>query len=250
MTSCHRGTIMRLNFTQPLLFSTLLLIPASYATNLFSTGFEPPTYTTGPLNGQGGWTNTTPAVVENSVVFAGSQAVAIDSTGASQSIFGQGLNYNSAVDPNQVVVFDVEFMESATGNDPTWDIFVVDGNAGFIDQLAVRGQVVAFGTNTTVSITPGVWNDFQMVLNFSNQTVDAYLNSVFVSEGNFGSPSTTITAFGAGINSTFNGPDTATAYFDNFSVTSVSPEPGSAIFVLVGTAVLVPLVRRRLKKAA
>jgi hypothetical protein len=241
---------MRLNNTHALLFSTLLLIPASYATNLFSTGFESPTYATGPLNGQGGWANATPAVVENSVVFAGSQAVAIDSTGAATSIFSQGLNYDSTVDPNQIVVFDVEFMEGAAANNPTWDIFIVDGNAGFIDQLAVRGQLVAFGTNSTVSITPGVWNDFQLVFNFSNETVDAYLNSAFVSSGVFGSPSTTITAFGAGINSTFNPPDTATAYYDNFSVTSVSPEPGSAMFVLAGAAILVPLARRRLKKAA
>jgi MYXO-CTERM domain-containing protein len=233
---------MNLNRSRTLLLSTLLLIPASYATTLFSTGFEPPTYAVGALNGQDGWTNA--AVVENSVVFAGSQAVAMNSTGVTgQTEFFHGLSYNSAVDPNPLVVFDVEFMESSAANDPIWDIFAIGGNGGFINQVAVTNTGrVAFGTNTTAQISAGVWNDFQMVVNFSNDTVSVYLNSVFVSSDVFSSPSTTLTVVAAGIN-TVAGTDTATGYFDNFSVT-VTPEPGSTGLVLAGLALLVVRYRR------
>jgi hypothetical protein len=223
--------------------SAFLLTPALNAETLFSTGFEPPSYTLGALNGQNGWTNTATPVVENTVVFAGSQAVAFDSTGVTgQNLAVHPLTYNSGTDPNQIVVFDAEFMESPTGNNPTWDVLAASGGAGFIAQLTVQNGNAQFGPDGkgivgAVPVTAGVWNDYQLVLNFVTGTASAYVDSTFIGSGAFTNPTTTLTSFNFGVNSLLNGTDTATGYYDNFSVTT-APEPGSVGFVLAGLALL------------
>jgi hypothetical protein len=225
------------------LVSSFLLTPALNAGTLFSTGFEPPTYTLGALSGQDGWTNSATPVVENTVVFAGSQAVAYDSTGVTgQNLAVHPVTYNSATDPDQIVVFDAEFMESPTGNNPTWDVFGVVGGAGFIAQLTVQSGKAQFGpdghgTVGAVPVTAGVWDDYQLVLNFATGTASAYVDSTFIGSGAFTSPSTTLTSFNLGVNSLLGATDTATGYYDNISVTA-TPEPGSVGFVLAGLALL------------
>jgi hypothetical protein len=241
---------MKLNPLLPLI-SAFLLTPTLNAGTLFSTGFEPPTYTLGALNGQNSWTNTTIPVVENTVVFAGSQAVAFDSTGVTgQNLAVQPLTYNSAADPDQIVVFDAEFMESPTGNDPTWDVFGVGGGAGFVAQLTVQNGKAQFGPDGqgivgAVPVTAGVWNDYQLVLNFATGTASAYVDSIFIGSGAFDNPTTTLTSFNLGVNSLLNGTDTATGYYDNISVTTTAPEPGSVGFVLAGLALLAARSRLR-----
>ncbi len=62
---------------------------------IYQTGFESselPPYSTGQLTGNNGWVGAAAAVVENSTVFSGSQAVSLDSTGlARQSLIGHNL---------------------------------------------------------------------------------------------------------------------------------------------------------------
>jgi hypothetical protein len=237
------------------LVSAFLLTPALNAETLFSTGFEPPSYTLGTLNGQNGWTNSSTPVVENTVAFAGSQAVAFDSTGVTgQNLALHPLTYNSATDPNQIVVFDAEFMQSPTGNNPTWDVFGVDGGAGFVAQLTVQNGKAQLGPDGQgiiggVPVTAGVWDDYQLVLNFATGTASAYVDSTFIGSGAFDNPTTTLTAFNFGVNSLLNGADTATGYYDDISVTA-TPEPGSVGFVVAGLALLAFSRAARPKNAA
>jgi hypothetical protein len=231
-----------------LVFSALSLAPALRA-DIFSTGFEPPTYTTGQLAGQDGRTGSTTAVVENTTVFAGSQAVAYDSTGvATQDLATHALTYNSVGNPYQTVVFDVEFMEGATGTSPDWDALAAVGNAGFIAQLTVANGDASFGpdvlgiTTGSVPITAGVWNDYQLVLNFQTDTATAYVDSTFIGVGAFATPSTSLSNLDLGINSLTGGVDTATGYFDNLTVTT--PEP-SALILLLTTLLAVTFVARK-----
>ena len=61
------------------------------AATIFSTGFEPPDYMTGPLTGQQTWSGGG-GTVETGTVFAGVQAVGYDATGVSgQTINGIGV---------------------------------------------------------------------------------------------------------------------------------------------------------------
>jgi hypothetical protein len=61
------------------------------AATIFSTGFEPPDFTTGPLAGQQGWSAIGGAggTVETGTVFAGVQAVGFDTTGVSTETFNR-----------------------------------------------------------------------------------------------------------------------------------------------------------------
>ena len=102
------------------ILTTLCLTPVSHAATIFQTGFESsevPSYSTGQLSGENGWAGTTAAVVENSTVFSGLQAVSLDSTGLTgHSLIGHELTYSSNSNPDQIVIFAVEFMESSSGS--------------------------------------------------------------------------------------------------------------------------------------
>jgi hypothetical protein len=242
------NTKLRTPYTCLLVFSALSLAPALRA-DIYSTGFEPPTYSTGQLSGQDGWSASSTPVVENTTVFAGSQAVAYDSNGITgQDLATHGLTYDSVGNPYQTVVFDVEFMEGATGTSPDWDVLAAFGDVGFIAQLTVANGVAAFGpdiagdTTGSVPITAGVWNDYQLVLNFQTDIASAYVDSTFIGSGAFASASTSLSGVDFGINSLTGGTDTATGYFDNLSV--VAPEP-SALILLLTTLLAVTFVARK-----
>jgi len=229
-----------------IMFVSALSAAPALAGNIYSTGFEPTTYSTGTLSGQNGWTGSTAPVVENSTVYAGSQAVGFDSTGLSgQSLAYQSLSYNAT---GQTVTFSTEFMEGSSGTQPFWDVLAVNGNNGFLDQLIVANGNATLGLASTnvgsVAITAGQWNEFQLVFNFSTQTVSAYVGSTLIGSGAFANSATSLSLLDFGINNS-NGLETATGYWDNMSVTA--PEPGSLLLLatgLLGLAVLLGCKKR------
>src|SRR5689334_24892731 len=80
----------KFKYTLPTLLVALIaaLAPLAHAdVVLYSTGFENPPFTTGPIAGQDGWNVFGPGIstVENTFVKTGSQAVFIDGSTASQS---------------------------------------------------------------------------------------------------------------------------------------------------------------------
>src|SRR5579872_1711509 len=66
---------------------------AAHAQVLFQTGFEPPAYTTGALNGQNGWAAPSNGTVESSTVLTGSQAVQFSSSGLEHAESYQSTDY-------------------------------------------------------------------------------------------------------------------------------------------------------------
>ncbi len=225
------------------ILTMLCLTPLSQAGTIFQTGFESsevPSYSTGQLSGNNGWAGTTAAVVENSTVFSGLQAVSLDTTGlAGQSLIGHNLTYDSSSDPNQIVVFDIEFMESTSGNRSNWDPLNVGANGLVVAQIVVQtnGNAVLGVLGPSVGSIPvsrGTWNDFQLVLDFQTQTVTGYVNSQLLGSGTFANPTTVLTRVNIGLNSAPNGDS---GYFDQLSVSSI-PEPGYAGLVAAGLALI------------
>src|SRR5258708_3824525 len=113
---------------------SLSLAPIARAGVIFQTGFEStdtPAYSIGQLSGQNGWTGLISPVVENSTVFSGSQAVSFDSTGTvGQNLMHHSITYDSLTDADQIVVFDIHFMASATGTPSNWTVVGASGTGG------------------------------------------------------------------------------------------------------------------------
>jgi hypothetical protein len=245
----RRRTRLAIASSAGLVILTLLcLTPVSHAATVFQTGFESsevPSYSAGQLSGENGWAGTTSAVVENSTVFSGSLAVSLDSTGMTgQSLIGHSLTYDSATDPDQIVVFDIEFMESTTGNRSNWNPLNVGANGQVVTQIVVQtdGDAVlgvlgpAVGS---IAVSRGTWNDFRLVLDFQTDTVTGYVNSQLLGSGTFANPTTVLTRVNIGLNGS---PQGDTGYFDQLSVTTI-PEPGYAGLVAVGLALIAVRVR-------
>jgi hypothetical protein len=104
------------------------------AATIFSTGFEPPDYTTGALAGQQGWFGSG-GTVETGTVFAGVQAVGYDTTGVSTQVVN-AVGVPTAGQGSLVQVSD-EFFVAAVNGFANWDALAVIGNAGFVGQLGL-----------------------------------------------------------------------------------------------------------------
>ncbi len=214
-------------------------MPKASAGVIYQTGFEPPTFSTGTLNGQDSWyttgASTTQTVVETSTVKSGLQAVGITPSGANGVVVGgsRSSSYNAA---NQILTFGIDVFLSATGTKNFWtaldtqyyppsssypNIDVnIDGN-GLI-------HVFIMGTDNPsgVYVTRGVWNHYELDVNFINNTVNAVYNSTpLVQNVSFSPASTTL-----GLYAFYAQPGATTdaGYFDNFSATaSGSSTPAS-----------------------
>lgn len=233
---------------------SVLSVTVCHATVIFQTGFEQPDYAPGALAGQNGWISSSVPYVESGIAFSGSQAVAVDATGTSgQNIDDLGLNYTALGNPENVVTYDVEFMQSTLGTSSLWDVLAAFGSPGFISQVLVDGygNVYIDSVGGTVNVSRGVWNDFQLSLDFSTQTASAYANGQFVGSETFESPATGLNPYQGvafGINSS---PGTDSGYFDNLTITSAAaavPEPSTAWLIALGLAgAAVPM--RRVKRS-
>ena len=212
---------------------------------IYQTGFEPPTYTTGQLQGQDGWFNSTVPVVETTTVHSGAQAAAFSAVGlVGQNTARHALSYDSGSDPNGVVQLQAWAFLSGTGTLSRWDIFAAIGDGGFLAQLLVIGNTARLGTagftgNTIVPLA--AWNQFNLDLDFHSQLATAYVNGQLIGQSSFaGTTQHTLTEFAYGMNSL---PGTDQLFLDDLSITSAVPEPASVILLLTA----VPLVWQRRK---
>ena len=80
------------------LFATLTL----FAQSTYTTGFEPPTFTTGDVNGQDGWgylsNSLTGGDIVNSPVHAGVQSLSIKTRNAA-FVGVKNMNYSATISP-------------------------------------------------------------------------------------------------------------------------------------------------------
>jgi hypothetical protein len=220
---------------------------------IYQTGFEPPTFSPGTINGQDSWFTVGAAsssVIETTVVKTGAQGVGITPLGATSFLVGagRGASYNAA---DQTLTFGIDADFSATGTPSFWTVFDTQYNSSppnidlNVDQ---NGQIHIFvmGTDhpTGVSITRGVWNRYELDVNFFDDTVSAFYDGAPVLQGaSFSSTGTTL-----GLLAFFaqrGNPGTDSGYFDNLSVTAAAiPEP-DMFFSVIGAGVFLLLLRRR-----
>lgn len=239
--------------TSRTLFFALILASSARFLNgalIFQTGFETsdsPGYVTGQLNGQNGWCCNTVGVVENSTVFAGSQGVQFNASGTTgQSADAHGLPYTATGNPDYIVTMSTEFMQSATGSSSLWDVLVAFGSPAFLGQLFVDDGVASLDGIGSVPVGRGVWNDYQLILNFSTQTETALVNGQYIGSEAFQSFATglnPVQGLVIGINSS---PGTDSGFWDNVSVVSMAPEPSSSALLfcgLIAAAILIPKAR-------
>jgi hypothetical protein len=211
---------------------------------LYSTGFEAPTFTTGALDGQGGWTGAGGAAVENTVAYGGSQAVGAGS--------GAGAYYAETITPNGTVVLSAMIDIDANGSKTYFDVgtstSVYDITAGVqldaapngVTVLAVSGPAPYQSVGT---MSYGAWHDVSLILNYATQTFGVSIDGQSVASGlafcggdtNDGAClGNRVTQFGdaAFFSRSARSGD---SYMDNVSIDAV-PEPGAWSLMIAGAA--------------
>jgi PEP-CTERM motif len=236
----------QLTNTKQMLAAALMLLSLVAATSvqagvIYSTGFEPPAFVPGPINGQDGWSGA--GEIQGAVVYSGTQALHID---ASTSEFqGANLPLSYAVG-SSIVSFQVEFQQTGPGTAQAGISLV--GDTGFLAQIYNLGGNYGLGnynmSTPRLPFASGTWHLLDIILNFKTETMVGYVDgqSLGTLAINPPSPPTQITelslySFGSG------GPQ-QDVYFDNVSLATV-PEPSS--LVLGGTG-LVALAIAHLRK--
>ena len=240
---------------QKITLFALLMVSCNLASILsagiiYQTGFESPVFSDGSLAGQDGWSISGPAsstVVEGTVFKNGLQAIEIQpSTGALDGAL-HTTSYNAA---NQMLIFSIDANLSATGTPSFWTVMdtqYVSASSPIDFNIDSSGQIHIYTTGTDhptgVSITRGVWNHYELDVNFSNNTVSAFYNGAPSLQGaSFSLPGTTLGLFAF---YSQKGTTTDQAFFDNLSVSAVVvPEPTTFLSVF-GAGLFLLLMRRK-----
>ena len=226
----------------------------------FMTGFEPPTYSLGALNGQNGWSVFGPGVVtvEGFNVFAGTQAVFVD--GGSSAVSQSGPYHVDTA--GSVVSLSAEIYLASSSVETGWQFAAtgpdLTGFAGGIDIYPTAdpldSSVVLITGNVSGSAGTFVrnqWNLVDLLLNYNTQTYDVFIDGSEIGTdlafcGNNSPPcnGATVSAYADGLFDTFGatpGSDDS-GYMDNYAV-ATTPEPESLI-LLASVLVLLLAARR------
>lgn len=162
--------------------SLLFALSGVAQTVIYRSGFETPTYSTGALKGQDGWTaaDPGPTVVETTAVKSGTQAIGIKPSVSALDGAVRGVSYNAA---NKILTFSIDADFSATGTPSFWTVLGTQYNSSppNIDFNIDQGgqmHISCMRTDhpTGVSITRGVWNHCELDVNLFNNTVSAFYN--------------------------------------------------------------------------
>jgi dockerin type I repeat protein len=213
------------------------------ASTVVSTGFEPPTFTTGNLQGQGGWVTAgagaSTAVVQNSIVNSGSQAVQVTKAAAANSDRRWAVPVNGYPVQRFIIVdWDMRVTQASiqTGFGPFFGVDTYDADTspyvlGSLGVDATTGDVLFQQQNTGELTETGTlaafnqWNHFRLILDFGTDTYRGYFNGTQVAntgfvDGVFGLDNFTdadIATFAAAADPVSQSVS-ASAVFDNFMV--------------------------------
>jgi hypothetical protein len=221
-----------------------LTMAASAATTLYSTGFEAPAFTAGlSLIGQGGWVGDSSApLVQTSVVYAGQQAVAIDSSPIlGTEWYWKVTPYNPIASGNPVIEVSTMMRLGSTGTPSgSWAIDVYDSAVARVGLMYVDNTNAvwiydvegAAAVATGITVSRDKWLNFKLVMNYANDTYYGLIDGVPTPTTNLGSQADFSDA-----DLRVSGPLFDTAYFDDFSVTAV-PEPSALVLIAVGALAL------------
>ncbi len=181
--------------------------PSAFARDIFSTSYEEPTYSVGPLDGQDGWVRRefnapSPGAevnVTSDFSLSGSQAVEVlGAVSVSQCVGGPGVSPDCPpviTSEPRILVRQAVYL---TGT-PTLSASVIPvrGDAGFIGQVGISNGVASLGLADTgvgsVPVENEKWLVLELLLDFDTQRQEAYVDGEFIGSGPFASPSTQLT---------------------------------------------------------
>lgn len=231
--------------------------PAAHGSVLYSTGFEPPTFTLGSLAGQDGWSVFGPAtvLVENTLVQSGLQAVSVDGSAGNQS--GP---YHSDFSTGPLLQLSAGIYIASSSTHSEWQFAGLgSGLTPFLGGIDIlnTGQIEAITAGFPVvgTLTYDTWNNVSFLFNITTQTYSITLNGVVVDSSapfcgdNGPCGGAHVSSYGVGLFDTFGGGNDK-GYIDNYSVVenpTSTPEPSS--FALFGSGILgvAGVLRRKLK---
>jgi hypothetical protein len=240
-----------------IIFVLAIAIPVAHAGTIYSTGFENPPFTLGNLVGQDGWQefNSTSVLVENTLVYAGSQAVSVDGSSPNQS--GPFHNDFSA---GPLVALSAYIYLSSSGTQSSWQ-FAGLGTGflspfiGGIDTNPSNNNIalITAGFPVVGTLTRDVWHNVYFVFDFTTQQYNFWLDGTQLGTNvqfcgdNGPCAGANVPAYGTGFFDTFGGGNDA-GYLDNYSVSTVPsvPEPGSIALLGSGIVGLAGVLRRRM----
>jgi hypothetical protein len=206
---------------------------------LYSTSFEAPEFTLGPLASQDSWEysfGTDPAVT---AAFArtGDQSLVVSGT---DTAFGQNtLNGPFSTTARQIAVAYSVYLGPTSDWSNTFITFGISAPDTFLGQLAIRdGSAAVLRPSDTdlfpTAIALGDWIDLELVFDFPSQTQEAFVNGTSIGSTGFNGPATAL-SLGQLFYTNFDENDIE-FYVDDISVTAV-PAPG-ATAMLAATGLL------------
>jgi hypothetical protein len=195
---------------------------------LYETGFESPTFATGPITGQDGW--SAGGTIQTSVVSSGNQALRVANEVSITPVASYAINVDT------VLRFEFDF-QRASGLAAQAGIAVI-GDTGFIGQFATAfdpGTVSGLGnTNSNTPLQPFVNDVFHRIvyeLNFASGMMEGFIDGVSSGSLAINNPvsptEVTLVRFYSGTSSEI--------FVDNLRISAV---PAPAPFALLGMGLL------------
>jgi hypothetical protein len=228
-----------------LAFAGIVANQCPAASTVISAGFESPTFTTGNLQGQGGWVTAgagaSTAVIQTSTVHTGSQAVQVTKAAAANSDRRWAVPVAGFPVQRFVIVdWDMRVTQASilTGFGPFFGVDTYDAEPsstpyvlGSLGVDATTGDVLFQEQGTgelkeSGTVAPfNQWHHFRLILDFGTDTYRGYFNGTQVAntgfvDGVFGlnnftdADIATFAAAGDPVSQTVS----ASAVFDNFTV--------------------------------
>jgi|HubBroStandDraft_6_1064221.scaffolds.fasta_scaffold01041_4 hypothetical protein len=228
--------------------------PAMHAGTIYSTGFENPPFTLGPLAGQDGWQVFGPTFVDvqSNVVYAGSQAVWVDGSAASQS--GP---YHSDFSTGPLVGLSAYIYLGSSSTQSSWQFAGLGSGLfpfiGGIDTNPSTNNIalITAGFPVVGTLSRDTWHNVYFVFDFTTQQYNFWLDGTQLGTNvpfcgdNGPCLGEHVSSYGTGFFDTFGGGNDS-GYMDNYSVSSV-PEPSSIALFGSGILGLAAVLKRRMR---
>jgi PEP-CTERM motif len=253
------GLIPKARFASAFALFIATCIPVAHAGVVYATGFEQPTFVAPvSLAGHDGWLefNNANTIVENSLVFAGQQAVFVN--GNTSNLQAGPHHPDSPVGP--LIELSAEIY-IASGFEGEWQFAATGpGLVGYIGGIDLVPQNHVGGTADNIELISGAfpvvgtfnlntWNLVDFVFNMTSQTYNFSLNGTSLATGanfcgsNSGCSGANVPVYGDSFFDTFGGVSNSdSGFMDNFSLSNVTvastPEPGCILLFGSGLALV------------
>jgi hypothetical protein len=166
----------------PLLFGVFALVCGPIkATTLYEAGFEQPTFATGPVAGQDGWSffasgGSSTANVENVFAATGSQALEVDPAGGQ----AQAGPYKQVTTSASSVIQSASIYIGSSTTQSEWQFAALDSSFQFAGGIRINpnGSIdeISAGFNSIGSFALNSWNTVSLLLDYATQTYSIDLN--------------------------------------------------------------------------